>query len=136
MESISLQGASQLNPIRQEIPPPPPQAEDVQEFQKLYWNEPKDPGMDPIFKLALSAEIEPVSPSAFSKVMEKMMENTNRFEDLKDSIQDRLRAGMEVSLEERADLVMLFQETKLQLELFQSFSKKTEEGLKSLITGQ
>lgn len=71
MIPANVNGAAPVSaPQQQEIPPAPPEAADVQEFQKLYWGEgPSKPGaVDPMLNMNILVEIDPTSPDRKSVV--------------------------------------------------------------------
>lgn len=138
MIPANLNGAAPVSaPQQQEIPPAPPEAADVQEFQKLYWGEnPGKPGVDPMLNLNIPVEIDPASPGFFLKTMEKMMEMNEKASFMKESLIERAKSGGTLTEAEMFEIQVAMGDATTSLGIFQSFDKKSEEGVKLLMTGQ
>jgi hypothetical protein len=122
---------------RLELPPAQPDAAHVQQFQEIYWQEPQQtqnlmPGMT---MEALSLVDNP-NGSFFIKAMENMVQMHEHGCARMESLVDHFTGGMAVSPAEMLKAQAAMHDVTLSLQIYQSFDKKLEEGVKTLMTGQ
>ena len=139
MEAINLSSiASQPLSMETNLPPAAPEAGDITEFQQIYWgNAPgKTANGNPIFNLQGTMQTAATDPTFFEGVMNRIMEAQKKSEVAKDKLVDKLTGGGDLSEGELLQMQIAGNESAFNLSLFQSFDKKTEEGVKTLMTGQ
>lgn len=138
MESIGMPLPPQLSQVNQAAPPAPPDQADVQEFQNIYWqdsNQVRGPhGGEAILIVPSDMEVSP--GNFFTKAMEKMAEANEKGVMMRETLVERVSHGGVMGGAEMLDVQMQIHDATATLGIYQSFDKKSEEGIKMLMTGQ
>src|SRR5437879_3332916 len=126
-------------------PPTPPDASDVQHFQDIYSQDnthgpngagnvaPNDGAWQ---TLQFPIEVTQVPDSLFHTAMERLMETHERGSIAVESLLEHMDSGANISPAELLKVQIALGEATTGLSTFQTFDKKSDEGLKTLLTGQ
>jgi hypothetical protein len=148
MEPISMSTAAQSAFGNQEPPiPAAPDATDVQEFQNLYNQDAgfgpaaaEHHGASPIQNMLmnLTGNQMPgaVSDNVFQAAMERMVELHEHSCAKIETLIDRIADSASMSPAEMLEAQVSLADATTGLATYQSFDKKTDEGIKALMTGQ
>ncbi len=145
MDAISLSAMPQANLGTQEPPvPQAPDASDVQEFQSLYNNQ--DMGTKPtqhadgfqgmLINMMGGQAPGSVSDNIFQAAMERMVEMHEKSCARIETLVDRIASSSSMSPAEMLEAQVSLADATTGLATYQSFDKKTDEGIKALMTGQ
>jgi hypothetical protein len=145
MDPISLGAMPKADFAAQEPPAPqPPDASDVQDFQNLYN---QDLGAVPATPHAQSFQgmlinmmggqvPGSVTDNVFQAAMEHMVEMHDKSCVKIETLIDRISSSQGMSPQEMLEAQLFLSDATTGLATYQSFDKKTDEGIKALMTGQ
>ena len=141
----SAQFAAPVSPSARVEPPAPPDASDVERFQEIYHQEPGQaaqgvqstvPNDGAWISMQMPQEISQVPDSLFHTAMERLMETHEKGSIAIESLFEHMDGGGFISPAELLRAQVALSEATTGLTTFQTFDKKTDEGLKALLTGQ
>ena len=144
MDAISLSAMPPQTFGTQEPPvPQAPDATDVQEFQNIYNQDamPKQAPHADGFQGMLINMMGPQAPGSvsdniFQAAMERMVEMHEKSCAKIETLVDRIASSSSMSPAEMLEAQVSLADATTGLATYQSFDKKTDEGIKALMTGQ
>jgi hypothetical protein len=145
MDPITLSAIPQNGFATQEPPiPAAPDASDVQQFQSIYGQEmPQNqiPGQGDTFQgmvlnMTGGTANGVVSDNVFQAAMSNMVEMHEKSCAKIESLVDRIASSSGMSPAEMLEAQLSLTDATTGLATYQSFDKKTDEGIKALMTGQ
>lgn len=145
MDPISLGAMPKVDFGAQETPvPQQPDASDVQEFQDLYNQDgaaaheaPQARSFQGMVINLMGGPIPgSVTDNMFQAAMERMAEMHEKSCSRVETLIDRIASGTNMSPQELLEAQMVLGDATMGIATFQSFEKKADEGIKTLMTGQ
>jgi len=144
MDPISMSATTQTFATQEPPVPAAPDASDVQEFQQLYSQEQgpaKTTGTAPTFQNMVINQIGGpaagvVTDNVFQAAMSRMIEMHDKSCAKIETLIDRLGSSDGLSPSEMLEAQITLADATTGLATYQSFDKKTDEGIKALMTGQ
>jgi hypothetical protein len=146
MDPISLGAMPKADYTAPEPPvPEPPEASDVQEFQNLYNQDgsgtvpvaaPHQNFQGMLIHLMGGPAPGSVSDNVFVTAMERMAEMHEKNCTKLDTLVDRISSSTNLSPQELLEAQMTIGDTNVSLTMYQAFEKKSDEGIRTLMTCQ
>lgn len=139
MDPISYQAVSPDAFQQRETIPAPPDESHISEFQSIYAQDPAQIPLDfqsGILRFPGMAEAASVRDGLFQKVMERMVEHHQNGCAKLETMVERISANPNLSFQELMEMQVTLADASASLTIHQNFEKKTEEGVKTLMTGQ
>lgn len=145
MDPISMTASTQTFATQEPPIPAAPDAGDVQEFQNLYNTQEQGPakatGSAPTFQNMVINQIGGpaagvVTDNVFQAAMSRMIELHDKSCSKIETLIDRLGGSDGLSPSEMLEAQITLADATTGLATYQSFDKKTDEGIKALMTGQ
>lgn len=116
-----------------------PDASDVRQFQDIYWQESPGAvtGNDGVGQmLQLPGDVARVEETAFTRAMERMVEAHENGCAKLETLLERITGSSSVSPAQLLEVQIALADATTGLATYQGFDKKTDEGVKVLMTGQ
>jgi aryl-alcohol dehydrogenase-like predicted oxidoreductase len=127
-------------------PPTPPDASDLQHFHEIYQDGSVDQhgmsNLEPnqgswqILNMQMPMEVTQVPDSLFHTAMERLMESQEKGSIVLENLLEHAAGGTTMTPTELINTQFAMSEAHLGISNYQSFDKKCDEGLKTLLTGQ
>jgi hypothetical protein len=145
MDPISLGAMPRADFGAQEPPvPQPPDASDVQEFQDLYNQDgvagheaPQARSFQGMLINMMGGPLPgAVTDNVFQAAMERMAEMHEKNCSRVETLIDRIASSTSLSPQDMLEAQMVLSDAAMGLATYQSFDKKADEGIKTLMTGQ
>lgn len=143
MDPISMSATTQTYATQEPPVPAAPDASDVQEFQNLYGQEgpAKATASAPTFQTMVINQMGGpaagvITDNVFQAAMSRMMELHDKSCAKIETLIDRLGTSEGLSPSQMLEAQIVLADATTGLATYQSFDKKTDEGIKALMTGQ